>query len=219
MLHRGGSLSLYNEQIAGDLQIEALFIDVRQFMDPKKIRKSNRRFMCVAVNVETQQLEVFDDTSVPLIPVIMGSAAFPGFFPPVKYNGRWLLDGGIRRVTPLSVAIAQGADKIDVVVTGPENPPPIKIEGDKPNLKESLLSSLSAMMDQIMDADLSACRKNNHMVASGVPYKTYHREVEVRVIRPDKPLPDPGFMEFDPMGAGEEHSCIGYHDAVREMAA
>jgi NTE family protein len=43
---------------------------------------------------------------------VMASAAIPGFFPPVRVDGRTYGDGGLRMTTPVSPAIHLGADKI-----------------------------------------------------------------------------------------------------------
>jgi len=49
---------------------------------------------------------------------IMASAAIPAVFPPVKLNGRYLIDGGVVNNTPLSHAIALGVDRVWVLPTG-----------------------------------------------------------------------------------------------------
>ncbi len=43
---------------------------------------------------------------------VLASAAIPVIFPPVKIDGQWYCDGGVRLNTPLSPAIRLGADKI-----------------------------------------------------------------------------------------------------------
>ncbi|WP_326545545.1 patatin-like phospholipase family protein [Mycolicibacterium sp. ND9-15] len=52
------------------------------------------------------------------IDAILASAAIPAAFPPVKINGRYLIDGGVVNNTPLSHAIALGADRVWVLPTG-----------------------------------------------------------------------------------------------------
>lgn len=187
---------------------------LKTYLDGKRIHESNRRFICIAVDLISMQLCQFEGTDVPIIPAVMGSAAFPGFFPPVERKDKWLIDGGVRRVTPLSVAIEAGAECVDVVVTGPKNPAPNEPFSGKPNLKETLIAALSATVDQIMDMDLKLCRKNNLLAQHGHG----KQPIKLNIIRPEAPLADPGFMEFDPTGAGEDHSQQGYHDAIRAFA-
>lgn len=49
---------------------------------------------------------------------IAASAAIPAVFPPVTINGRHYMDGGVVNNTPLSHAVALGADPIWVLPTG-----------------------------------------------------------------------------------------------------
>ncbi|MGH3637221.1 MAG: patatin-like phospholipase family protein, partial [Mycobacterium sp.] len=49
---------------------------------------------------------------------IAASSAIPVVFPPVNVNGRDLMDGGVVNNTPLSHAVALGADQIWVLPTG-----------------------------------------------------------------------------------------------------
>ncbi len=62
------------------------------------------------------------------VDAIAASAAIPGIFPPVNINGRDLVDGGVVNNTPVSHAVALGADQIWVMPTGyscalPSSPP------------------------------------------------------------------------------------------------
>lgn len=49
---------------------------------------------------------------------VLASAAIPGIFPPVRIDGRYLLDGGIANNTPVSAAVALGAARVIVLPTG-----------------------------------------------------------------------------------------------------
>lgn len=52
------------------------------------------------------------------VDAIAASAAIPAVLPPVKVNGRDLMDGGVVNNTPLSHAVALGADVVYVLPTG-----------------------------------------------------------------------------------------------------
>jgi NTE family protein len=52
------------------------------------------------------------------VDAIAASAAIPAVLPPVKINGRDLMDGGVVNNTPLSHAVALGADLVYVLPTG-----------------------------------------------------------------------------------------------------
>jgi NTE family protein len=49
---------------------------------------------------------------------VLASAAIPGIFPPVRIEGRDLIDGAIASNTPVAAAIARGAGRIIVLPTG-----------------------------------------------------------------------------------------------------
>ncbi|MEA2683341.1 MAG: hypothetical protein QOK05_1669 [Chloroflexota bacterium] len=57
-------------------------------------------------------------SSGPALPALMASVAIPGIFAPVTIDGRALVDGGIANNTPISVAVALGADEAYVLPTG-----------------------------------------------------------------------------------------------------
>jgi NTE family protein len=54
----------------------------------------------------------------PVVEAVLASAAIPGVFPPVSLDSRMLVDGGIANNTPISTAIALGAERIIVLPTG-----------------------------------------------------------------------------------------------------
>lgn len=51
-------------------------------------------------------------------PAVLASAAIPGVFPTVTIDGRALFDGGVADNTPISQAVALGADRVVVIPTG-----------------------------------------------------------------------------------------------------
>lgn len=57
-------------------------------------------------------------SSGPVAQAVMASAAIPGVFPPVRIEGRDLVDGGVANNTPISVAVGLGAQRIVVLPTG-----------------------------------------------------------------------------------------------------
>lgn len=56
--------------------------------------------------------------SGPSVEAVLASAAIPGVFPPVTLGGIQLMDGGIVNNTPISHAVALGADEVWVLSTG-----------------------------------------------------------------------------------------------------
>ncbi len=54
----------------------------------------------------------------PAVPALLASTAIPGVFPPVRIDGRFLVDGGVSNYTPVSSAIALGGRRLIVFPTG-----------------------------------------------------------------------------------------------------
>ena len=52
-----------------------------------------------------------------VIDALLASTAIPGVYPPVELHGRLLFDGGIAANTPISQAVALGADTVYVLPT------------------------------------------------------------------------------------------------------
>jgi NTE family protein len=57
-------------------------------------------------------------SSGPTVEAILASSAIPGVYPPVRYDGQTLMDGGVVNNTPISHAAALGADQVWVLTTG-----------------------------------------------------------------------------------------------------
>jgi len=53
-----------------------------------------------------------------IVDAVLASAAIPGVFPPVQFEGRTLIDGGVANNTPVSTAIALGATRVIVLPAG-----------------------------------------------------------------------------------------------------
>jgi NTE family protein len=51
----------------------------------------------------------------PVVDAVLASAAIPGVFPSVRWEGRVLVDGGIVNNTPISHAVELGADRVIVL--------------------------------------------------------------------------------------------------------
>jgi NTE family protein len=70
----------------------------------------------VAVDVMTGEEVLLSEG--PLLPAVLASAAIPAVLPPVPWGERMLMDGGVANNTPISHALALGAERIYVLPTG-----------------------------------------------------------------------------------------------------
>jgi NTE family protein len=57
-------------------------------------------------------------SSGPLVEAVLASAAIPGIFPPVNWNDRLLIDGGVVNNTPITHALELRPDRVYVLPTG-----------------------------------------------------------------------------------------------------
>jgi NTE family protein len=67
----------------------------------------------VATDLDTGEEVVFG--SGPLQPALMASAALPGIYPPVRHDGRTLVDGAVVDTVPLWHALSSAVDRIYVM--------------------------------------------------------------------------------------------------------
>lgn len=76
-------------------------------------RKLHHRLVLVATDVDSGEAILygnpgFDD--VPISKAAQASAAVPGLFPPVEINGRYVVDGVLRKTLHASIALEHGVD-------------------------------------------------------------------------------------------------------------
>lgn len=92
-------------------------------VSPQPLRKWLRK-MCPVRNLEDSLIpllvmvtDVEDGQSIvldhgPAVTALMASCAIPGVFPPVRLEGRWLVDGSTASDMPIGAAVAAGADRV-----------------------------------------------------------------------------------------------------------
>ena len=89
------------------------FIRKHVFEEDERIDDLPRAFATVATNLETGREVWF--TSGPVLNAVRASISMPGLFPPVHYEGQWLVDGGLVNPVPVSLCRALGADIVIAV--------------------------------------------------------------------------------------------------------
>ncbi|MBN1176806.1 MAG: patatin-like phospholipase family protein [Dehalococcoidales bacterium] len=75
-------------------------------------------FACVATDIDTGEEIVINSGSVP--EALRASISIPGIFTVVKYEGRYLVDGGLTTPVPVEVVRDMGADFIIAVNVNPD---------------------------------------------------------------------------------------------------
>jgi NTE family protein len=91
---------------------------LREAVGDVRIEELPIRFAAVAVDLDTGE-EIWLDRG-PLVEAMLATSAFPGVFPPVLWQGRRLIDGGVLNPLPVDVARGLGATfVIGVDLSGP----------------------------------------------------------------------------------------------------
>ena len=67
----------------------------------------------IACDLDTGEEVVF--AAGPLEPALLASSALPGLFPPIRHDGRLLIDGAVVDTVPLSHALAGPVDRVFVL--------------------------------------------------------------------------------------------------------
>jgi NTE family protein len=91
-LSSGGELRKYLRSVLGDIRIEELPI----------------RFAAVACDIDTGEAVVLREG--PLVDALRASTAIPGIFYPVRWEGRFLVDGGLVEPLPVRFCRDLGAE-------------------------------------------------------------------------------------------------------------
>lgn len=76
-------------------------------------RKLKRKLFVVATNLDTAEAVKFGSRGndhIPISKAVQASTALPGVYPPVEIEGRYYVDGALRRTLHASTALAAGAD-------------------------------------------------------------------------------------------------------------
>lgn len=184
---------------------------VRKNMDPEKLVASGRHFACNAIEVgHTSEARWFETGDPHIVEGVLASSAFPIFFDPIKIEGKWYTDGGLRDVTAIGKAIELGAKDILVISCSPGRLPDEKA----PKGLDYLLRSVEILLDEVDQSDFAHSLLINELVRAGSPLATVHgwRVVDLKALRPSGFLGDS--LDFSP-AKNTELRTLGYEDAER----
>jgi len=146
----------------------------------QKIEKYVHEFLCsdtkkpimfedlkipLTVNVTdiVNQKEVIIDKG-PLVPAIMASMSYPGFFTTRTIDGKICVDGGV--INPLPFDLIQNVDYLIIIDVSKES---IKITQDS-NFKDIVVQATLAMQRVIVDKSLETCSRPYTLIQPDVEY-------------------------------------------------
>jgi NTE family protein len=89
---------------------------IDRYLEVERLEESPIPLHVVTVDVITGEECLLSNG--PALEAVTASAAIPAVFPPVTWDGRELMDGGVANNTPISHAVALGAREVYVLATG-----------------------------------------------------------------------------------------------------
>jgi NTE family protein len=97
----------------GVIQGNRLMAAIEDLLSDQPIETLQGRYGAVATDMETGREIWLREGS--LLAAVRASCALPGLFSPVRYERRWLIDGGVVNPVPVSLCYALGADVVIAV--------------------------------------------------------------------------------------------------------
>ena len=126
------------------------------------------------------------------IDAILASSAFPATLCPVKIDNDLFIDGGMKTLSPIKIAIDMGATEIDVITTSPDVRDKKFIED--PNIIDIVRRAFDVATDKILSNDIELAIMYNKLAEAGLSDK---KPVKLRIIKPHYNLLD-NVLDFNP---------------------
>jgi NTE family protein len=117
---------------------------IHEWLGIERIEESTVPFAAVATDALTGEIVLMTQGEV--ASALLASAAIPGIFPPVRRDGRWLVDGSLSAGCPAIEALELGADEVFafLTTTAPRRKPPRGAVAAAMNSVSLLTSKLQA---------------------------------------------------------------------------
>lgn len=171
-----------------------------------RIRDSGKKVAVGALNLHTGKYQSFNQDSDDFISAVLASSAFPATLTPVKINNDLFIDGGMKTLSPIKLAIEMGADEIDVITTSPDVRDKKFIEN--PNIIDIIRRAFDVATDKILSNDIELAMMYNQLAEAGLTNK---KPIKLRILKPHYNLID-NVLDFNPSKIREMIEK-GYEDA------
>ena len=172
---------------------------VKSTLDPAKVLTSGKKLRVGAVSLDTGEYRLFKETDADIVNGVLASSSFPIMLTPIKINGQWWTDGGVRNVTPLQAAIDLGATDIDIILTMPKNRE-LKTK-KKYKTPDVIIRTVEFALDEIVKNDFTSLKLINDILDSLPPNQrgimSKYRKIKTRLFQPDTPLTH-NSLDFSP---------------------
>jgi predicted acylesterase/phospholipase RssA len=178
---------------------------VKKHVKQQLLASSGKKLIIGATNVTNDSYDVVDQNDEKILDWVLASSAYPAILTPIKINGSLYVDAGVQNNLPLSLAIKENIQEIDVVLsTNPALPRSTYVSYNALSIAKR---SLTIFNDEAMLNELKIVGLKNDIASLGGKYKN----IKFRVFMP-KFNRDINVLSFD-------HSVIldliksGYADA------
>ena len=154
----GGNLAFFR----GLLSMKPLRDLMEEALDVRKLRASPTQFIFTTVDLQEGRLVEKSKFSEPLLDWLMASCTIPGVFTPLEIDGHQYVDGGILDTKPLSPAIREGVDEIDVLLCRPLTN--WATEQRATTIINCVQRSLELIQAEMIRIDIDRCREVNRAI-------------------------------------------------------
>jgi NTE family protein len=148
---------------------------VAEQLEDRSIESLRRRFGAVAVDLNTGREIWIQQGS--MLDAVRASSGLPGLFTPTRYDGRWVIDGGVVNPVPVSLCRAMGADFV------------IAVNVNKP-VRNTVPVQLKAALKNAEPVETSSVERNE-LFARWLGLL----DGFVRSVRSEQQVSEPGMME------------------------
>jgi predicted acylesterase/phospholipase RssA len=145
-------------------------------------RRLPRRLFLVATDLDTGESVSFGRPGhdhVPISRAVQASAALPGLFPPVEIDGRWYVDGALKKTLHASEALDEGAKL--VLCVNPIVPYDASLAAEKGRARHARLieGGLPVVLSQAFRSVI-----HSRMAVGFSKYRTQYRGSDVVLLQP-----------------------------------
>ena len=177
-----------------DTQLARLFSQAGRTND---FRQLKTQLTLVATNLDSGEIAPFGRPGwdhVPISKAVQASAALPGLFPPVEIDGRYYVDGALKKTMHASVALDQGVDLMLCLN------PLVPFDATSPQVAKVMRRGLSDEkhhIPRIVDGGLPAVLSqtfrsliHSRMVLGMRQYERAYPDTDIILIEPDHRDPE-----------------------------
>ena len=178
-------------------------------------RQLKRRLFLIATDLDSGTSVAFGSAGhdhVPIATAIQASAALPGLFPPVEIDGRWFVDGALKKTLHASVALKEGARL--VICINPLVPFDARLASHEKHLKQrkQVDGGLPVVLAQTFRAII-----HSRMKTGLAKYEIEYKDADVILFEPHRDDADMFFTNIFSYADRKRLSAQAYRKTREEL--